>query len=311
MEQVYSDHFIFNCANLYKVFSNETYQLVRNLIESRNLHIGVFKSDSIFDFLDKLGKGNEAERFTRKQILDWFAGNRLSQLSFKNVDLNTVPTTSFSSVWVESDEIEDSIWQAIDKKGLLSIVESEFDTNTYSWLFKTKNLPTITLNTEFNWNEYLEGIAHFTKKIYVFDRYFYYNWNVEISELVGSFLERNPNLQIEIIGELDKNSNSYSYAVEALERMFDEFPTQLKAHKIDPKIAKNYHDRYLMTDFCLLKSEIGFPPNPERDRKPYKQTTPTLIGRYSEDNEKWKEEYSTWEEKTKTICRLIDVEELG
>jgi len=112
-------------------------------------------------------------------------------------------------------------------------------------------------------------------------------------------------LKIEIIGDFETNSNSFLNAKEAIALMFEEFPNQISLFRLNPKTAKSFHDRFILTDYSLIKSELGFPPTPSYDKKLNKQTTPTLTGRYAADNEKWETEFFNWDNIKSQFCSKI------
>lgn len=309
METVYSDPFIFDCANPYKVFSNETYQLIRNLIEKQRLHVGVFNHTHILEQLDQYKNGSESERFARNQILAWFAGNRFSTVKQNIQEINWLDAVC-SSLWLQDSNVSNPT-----DSQLLTLFEHELNHNSYSWLFKSQNLPTVEFSPQLNWNTYFKEWAHFTTTIYIFDRYFFYNWFGSIRNLIGTFLDVNPKLKIELIGEYEpklahypfKENPSFSYATECLKELNQEFGDRVIAYKINPQDAKDFHDRFLMTDFCLISSGSGFPPTPKKSKKRNKNTWPTLIGRYAFDNKYWETEYNRWDDIVREYCERIEM----
>jgi len=303
MEQVYSDGFILDCANPLKVSDNETFQLVHNRLSKKHLQIGIFESNYWIGKIRELREGNEVDRFVYKRVMDWFQGKRLLKLHFNSKELPNNDDYSVSAIWLETEAKEQQLFDYLEKNKLLSLIKEEIIDNHFRWLFKITELPTIVFNSHFNWSEYLELYAHCTDKVYIWDRYFLYNWNTSLSDLIGPFLDLNPELNVEIISELDGNGNSYNYGLKNLARLKNEFGERIRFYKPNPGVGKRHHDRYLMTSYCLLKSEPGF--NIKKGNKSFRETTPTLIGRYAEGNHKWKREMQQWEKRKNEECTQI------
>lgn len=303
MERVYSDTFIKDCANPIRVFSSESLQLIRNLIDKGLLHISLFREDSFFQELESLKLGNDYDKFTRKQLLDWIAGNKMMTLNFSNDGLTKANSIDCSSVWLNDEIVEEKLASVLDRHQLLSLIKDDIFTNNLLWLFRTSNLPTILLDKKFSWASYLGQVAHYTSTIRILDRYFFYNWIGSLNDIIRPFLDLNPHLSIEIIAEFESDSKSYPYAIKTLQQIFDEYPSQFRGYRIKKENLVNFHDRYLMTDYCLIKSEFGFLP-PKNHKLP-KQTTPTIMGRYAEDNEKWINEFSNWNKYSMYNCQQL------
>lgn len=305
MDRVYSDGFILDCANPLKESDNETFQLIRDRLKKSKLQIGIFESDYWIDKIRELRKGSEIDRFVYKQVMDWFQAGPLQKVYFNSNDLPENDNDRVSSIWLETEEKEQQIFDFLEKKNLLSLIKEEILNDHYRWLFRVTELPTIAYNSHFNWSEYLELYAHYTDKVYIWDRYFLYNWKTSLSDLIGPFLDLNPNLKVEIISELNDKNDSYDYGLKNLARLKNEFGKRISFYKPTYGVGKRHHDRYLMTSYCLLKSEPGF--NIQKGRKSFRETTPTLIGRYAEGNHKWKTEMQQWDHRKNKSCTPISL----
>lgn len=306
LHKVYSDSFIFDCADLYKVYNNTTLQLIKNAIEKNKLQIWIFEADNWLENLSPLRNGSETERFIYQKVMSWFSGSRFRKLPLSSSELPNFPNYSCSSIWLETEEQEQQILDFLNQSGLLSLIKHDLLSDSIIWLFKTIELPTIELNKKFNWNYYLAPYSHYTKKICLFDRFFYYNWKRPIHDLVGEFLEINPNLHIEILSELDEENRSYLYGLKNIKLMLDSYPDKISFFKLQKKLNIDSHDRYLMTDYCLIKCEPGFSLT-RTDDKSIRETTPTLNGRYSQDTYKWHNEYFNWEQKKSEFFTMIEI----
>jgi len=303
MERVYSDGFILDCANPLKVSDNETFQLVRNRLSKRKIQIGIFESDHWVGKIKELQGGNEIDRFVYKQVMDWIQGKRLLELYFSSRELPNNDDDLVSSIWLESEAKEQQLFEFLEKRKLLSLIKNEILNNQFKWLFKVTELPTIHYDNHFKWSEYLEPYAHYTDKIHIWDRYFLYNWSTSLSNLIGPFLELNPNLDVEIISEFKKDNRFYRNGLKNINRLKDDWGDRILFYKPNTDMIERHHDRYLMTSYCLLKSEPGF--NIQKGRKSFRETTPTLIGRYAEGNHKWKVEMQQWENRKNESCEPI------
>lgn len=307
MEKVYSDGFILDCANPHKVFKYETLQIIKNLIQKRQLQISIFESNKWIEKIQPLRNGNEIERFTYNQIMDWFSGSRLANMVINSSQLSsTVLPKGVSSIWLENVDQEEEILDFLNKNALLSLIKEDIIQNKFSWLFKVSELPTIGYDSHFNWSDYLSPYAHYTDKVFIWDRYFLYNWSRSLSDLIGPFLDINPDLEVEIVSEMDQNNDSYEYGLKNINSLKEEFGDRIHFYKPNPDVGKRHHDRYLMTSYCLLKSEPGFNIF-KHQKKSFRETTPTLVGRYAEGNHKWNTEMGQWERRKIKDCEPISV----
>lgn len=306
LDKVYSDSFIFDCADLYKVYENETLHLIKTALEQNRLQIWIFEADQWLENIRPLRNGSESERFIYQKVMSWFSGSKLRKLPLNSLELPGYSNCMCTSIWLETEEQEQQIIHFLNHKGLLSLIKEELLSNNVSWLFKIVELPTINFGRPFNWNDYLATYSHYTRKLFLFDRYFYYNWHRPIQDLVGEFFEINSNLQIEIVGELDEDNRSYPYAMRNIDLIKSTYPGKISFYKFQQKIGQDHHDRYLMTDYCLIKSEPGFSLT-RKNQKSIRETTPTIIGRYSSDSHKWRNEYFNWEQKKAEYFSLIEV----
>ena len=305
MERVYSDGFILDCADPFKVFGNETLQHIKNLLEMRKLQVGIFESHLWIDKIRLLRSGSETERFIYNQVMDWFSGSRLLKTMLRSSDLPSLkPVNDISSVWFETQEQEQELFDFLEKNGLLSIIKQEIQENQLSWLFKVTELPTIQYDKQFIWSDYLSPYTHFTKRICIWDRYFFYSWSQPLSELIKPFLEYNPNLEIEIVSELEENHKSYNYGLRNIARIKEAFGDRARFYKSNKQAGERYHDRYLLTSYSLLKTEPGFSMT-KRNWKSFRETTPTLVGRYAADNHKWNTEFKEWDQRKNVFCDEI------
>jgi len=303
MERIYSDGFILDCANLLKVSDNETLQLIRNLLRKQQIQIGIFETERWIDHVRKLRDGNELDRLMYTQVMDWFSSSWLLKAFFHSNELPDNDDKNISSVWFDAEDQEQQIFDYLERRKLLSLLRQEIVNNHYRWLFKISELPTIKYNTLFNWNDYLAPYAHYTDKIYIWDRYFIYHWSASLTDLIGPFCNLNPDLEIEIISELNEKNIDYGKGLRNLDKLSAEFGKKIRFFKLNPHYGKQFHDRYLMTSYCLLKTEPGF--NIKNQNKSFRDTSPTLIGRYAEGNHKWKAEMKLWDARKKKMCNQL------
>jgi len=303
MEKVYSDSFILDCADPFKVVSCISLQHVRNLIEKRALQISLFEDGHWFEKIANYRNGSEIERYIYQQVMSWFSSERFKRMAFDSYSLEAHYQNVFSSVWLESSEEENAILEFLDKKGLLSLIRDDLYSNEVDWIFKVTELPAIKYDKKFLWKEYLEPYQHITPFIFIWDRYFLYSWKGSLYDLIAPFADYS-DLRIEIVSELLEGHKSYFYGVECLKKLKQEFASRISFYSLSPEVSSRFHDRYLLTNYCLLKSEPGFAIT-KKGNKAIRDTSPTLIGRYTEGNHKWKTEMANWEKRKNQICRNI------
>lgn len=307
MDRVYSDGFILDCANPIKVSDNESLHKIRDQLKSRKLNISILDTGYWIDKIGELKEGNDFDKHTYNQVMRWFDSAMLGKCFFSSAQLpQKVDDQLPSSVWLESVEQEKQLLTFLDENNLLSVLKEELLNNHYVWLFKSKELDTISFKQRFRWSDYLAPYYHYTDKIFIWDRYLLYGDSTEIIDLLTPFFDFNPEAKIEIISEFDSANHRYNIALKNVKALIHEFDNQISCFKMAPEAGKKYHDRFLLTGYAIIKSEPGFNIVDSKN-KSVRNTTPTLTGRYADSNHKWKAETNNWDSKKKKYCELIDV----
>lgn len=305
MERVYSEDFILDCANPVKAINNRTLQLIRNGLSNRELEISMFGQSLTMESLERLRNGSEIENLMYKTVLAWVHARVVRPLSVEASSLPSQFSSDISAIWFKDEHSEAQLIEFLEEQQLLSLVEQDILTDEYKWLFSVTELPTIAKDTRLIWRDYLESFTHYTNKILIWDRYFLYSWNRSIGELIGGYLELNPDLELDIVSEYDSKHPSYTYAVDAIQAIRTQLGDQVRFYKLNKEGGKVFHDRFLATKYSLVKVEPGFSMVDPKG-KSIRQTTPTLVGRYAEGNHKWKTVQRQWSTWIDTYCTLIE-----
>lgn len=230
----------------------------------------------------------------RKSIAKLFSPSVLDNISL------TIHDHEFDDATGEKEKLEKAICK-------LLVSNSEIKDNKFEFLFKVDELSLIDNENKKSWYEYIYDYTVPCKTIRIIDPYFIKN-NREISirTILGKLIGGSPfkAVDIDIITNLsksfdkDREEEYKAKAIDWVEENSDQ-PVNITVYDV-VRNHKNYHDRYLWTDYWNLKVPAGIDGNIAN------KTIPTLVGRYSSKDGSWNYVNENWENWTQNDCEIIE-----